>query len=152
MPRPDPDIALRRLIASLAARSPEDIESVLNDLAPEHAARARSLLDDYGRLAAPPKTEPAAPSTGRRAAEAAASPGFEPDLEGLSPWLAASVAASLSMSDHAAEAGDGMTPRAREALANCARRILPRRVAPKVVPPAAPSWRRWLTAWSGERA
>ncbi|MBP2161176.1 MULTISPECIES: hypothetical protein [Asticcacaulis] len=74
MPSTGSDKALRRLVAELAATTPEDMAAVLGMLDPKAAAQVRSLLAAYGGVADVFDVE-AAPQAMNTA--------------GLSDWLAA---------------------------------------------------------------
>lgn len=135
----DPQVALRRLVAGLADRSAEDVEAVLAALTPDHEARARVLLGEYAQIVRPP-SRPKTP-----AARPEPEPRLEPSLADLSPWLADRVAPSPG-------GVDPLTPRARAALVQAARAVLP--LSP-LAPPAQPRGSgpiTWLRArWGGER-
>jgi len=147
------------MIAGLAERGPDDVAAVLGALEPRQAERARALLADYLR--------PAEPGPGsalgqtRPAPTAASRPALtpEPDLEGVSPWLAARIAHSFAPDDQEQDVrlgagGSGeMTLRARQALAKAARRVLPQQqpLIDVAIAPPPPRPRRLLGALLGAR-
>lgn len=110
-PRP-PDQALRRMVAELAATTPDDVAAILAELDLPQRRRVEALLADY--LGEPAEAAPAPP------------PPSVHKAAGLSPWLAARI-------EGAPDETIRMTPAARDALRACAAGLEPE------APPQAPA-------------
>ena len=123
MPRRRPDLDLRRLVARLAAATPEDVEAILGALEPEQRRSVVSLLEAYAGGEAP-KPKPRRPRP-----PPAEGP---PRIPGLSPWLAVRLRQGQGDSPKGPRRVLGnpgalaaMTPAALQALRTCAAKIQP---------------------------
>lgn len=121
MPPSPPDRALRRLIARLAEATADDREAILGDLSPEEQEVVSRLLADYrgldiGSLSPPPAT----PST------AWATYGFSAQMIArleAPAGFGMRIPSPPASADFARQAAPELTPRALEALRDCARQI-----------------------------
>lgn len=130
MRRPTSERALRRIVADLAAATPEDAADVIGTLPPAQADRVRALLAEVLGVEATPQP--------MEIAKAAAGP----SLAELSPWLVTRFEA------HGDEIDLGMTPLALAALKLAVAEVQPdaELVAPPSPPPPRRSWLGLLTA------
>lgn len=99
MPRPDPERALRRLVADLSRLHPDDSEAILATLAPDERARLDRLI-----AGVPEAAEPA--------------PVWR--YEGVSPWLLDRIEPDMREPGRRGRDFVLMTPAATEALRNAA--------------------------------
>jgi hypothetical protein len=99
MPSPDPDTAIRRLVAELASLHADDIGAILDGLAAAERQAIEGLLQEYADQFQP-------------------APGAPYDLTQLSAWL-------QQLAREASAKSSMMTPVAQQALLGCITALYP---------------------------